>query len=159
MNFNLSTAMGRPRKWCLASAANARAAKQRKYTMPHFTSPTEITIEILDTVLPPATEVDSEDTEVTKWMGGVDHDPETDNSDFSWDDMSSGTDTEADESMDESDNKGEEMARLERVIQHELPLLHSTPYDWIMKKHTAAEWKKAEKNQGFGYTGNSDRTT
>ncbi len=159
LNFNLSTVMGRPRKWRIVSAANARAAKQRRYALPHSASPTETTVEILDSTLPPATEVDSEDNEITKWMGGVNHNPETDNSDFSWDDLSS-TDTEADDSMDESDNICEEMAHLERTMQHELQLLHEpTPYDRIMKKHTAAEWKEAEKNRGFGYTGNSDRNT
>ena len=115
-------------------------------------------VEIVEIELPHAPVSDSEDIEVTKWTGGVNHDPETNNSDFSWDEMST-TETEADESTNESDDEFEEMAHLERAIQHELQLLHGlTPYDKIMNKHTPAEWKEAEKNQGFGYTGNSDRS-
>jgi hypothetical protein len=145
--------MGRPRKWHLLTAANARTAKQRKNAVP-LASSIEVTIENLETELLAATGSDSEVIEVTKWTGGVNHDPETDNSDFSWDD------TEVNESTDESDNEYEEMACLERAIQHELQLLYEpTPYDQIMKKHSAAEWKEGEKNRGFGYTGNSDRTT
>jgi len=82
LNFNLSTVMG-PCKWCIVSTANARAAKQRRYALPHSASPTETAVEILDTTQPPATEVDSEDNEITKWMEGVNHNLEMDNSDFS----------------------------------------------------------------------------
>ena len=126
--------------------------------LPRLASPIETTIEIVKIELPRVTESDSEDMEVTKWTGSVNHDPETDNSDFSWDEMST-TETESDESTNESDDEIEEMADLERVVQHELQLLHRpTPYDEIMKKTTPAEWKEAEKNRGFGYTGNSDKS-
>ena len=136
--------MGRPRKWRLLSAANARAAKQRKSAIGASPAAT-------------GSDSDSEVNEVTTWTGGVNHSPETDNSDFSWDEI---TDTEADETTDESDDEYEEIACLERAIQQELQLLHApTPYDQITEHHTAAEWKEAEKNQGLGYSGNSDRTT
>jgi hypothetical protein len=64
--------MGRPCKWHILSAANARTAKQRKHTVP-LGSPIETTIEILDseTELPAATGPDNEVIEVTKWTGGV----------------------------------------------------------------------------------------
>jgi hypothetical protein len=162
INFPLkiSISMGRPRKWRILSAANARAAKRSKSLLPptRFASPIEATVEIVEIDQPPVTVSDSEDIEVTKWTGGVNHDPETDNSDFSWDEMST-TEAEADESTDGSDDEFEEMAHLERAVQHELQLLHRPKlYDEIMKKHTPAEWKEAEKNRGFGYSGNSERS-
>ena len=80
--------MGRPRKWRIVSAANARAAKQRNYAIP-LASPFETTVEVLEMELPTATASDSEVDEMTKWIGGVNHNPETDNSDFSWDDITS----------------------------------------------------------------------
>jgi hypothetical protein len=57
-------------------------------------------------------------------ISGVNHDLEMDNSDFSWDEMST-METETDGSMNESDDEFEEMAHLERAVQHELQLLHA----------------------------------
>jgi hypothetical protein len=61
--------MGRPRTWCMLSAANARAAKKSKYLLPlpHFSPP--IDTAIVEIELPRATGSDSKDIEVTKWTG------------------------------------------------------------------------------------------
>jgi hypothetical protein len=138
--------MGHPHTWHILSAANACAAKKSKYLLhlPRFSSPIDTTI--VEIELPCATGSDSKDIEVTKWTGGVNHDLEMDNSDFSWDKMLT-METETDGSTNESNDEFEEMAHLERAVQHELQLLHApTPYDKIMKKHTPAKWKEAEKN-------------
>lgn len=148
--------MGHPKAWHKASAAHARAAKQAKSrVLPPFPeeedenpAPAELTTsEILDLTGIPL------DTEETRWTGGVDHvpDSEDDGSDYSWADTSDDDGSESDAS---------DFERLEKSLQHELKLLtEPSPYEMLMKPRVKEDWKKAERNRGLGYTGKSGRTT
>jgi hypothetical protein len=80
----------------------------------------------------------------------------SDNSDFSWEEDSSPLETDDENDLDLAQ-------RLERGFEHELRLLTVEPsaFKKLMKARdyfSKAEWRKAEKNCGFGYTRNSDRS-
>jgi len=111
-------------------------------------------IEILEQ--PPTFSVAADsDVEVTQWMGGVNHNPDTDRSDSIWevteDELEELTDEEG--VYDEDDEQ-----RLQLYEEHELRLLKQlTSWDEIMKPCTKKEWKQAESKRGFGYNGLSER--
>jgi len=139
--------MARPKNWRLRSAAHARASKAAKIARAYSPSLALIPdhpdedVEILDEPID-LTGIPS-DSEETKWTGGVNYDPETDNSDFSWNEENEST------SDDNSDVTDDELVMpLQNVEQG----VHS------LTGHTKGEWKKAEENRAFGYTGNSART-
>lgn len=146
--------MGRPKKsGRIQTLKRARVAR-------HVEEPRSISCNVAfingETVINVMTDSESE-IEVTRWTGGVSHE-QSDNSDFSWEEMSS--DPEDSDISDEeaSYDSEEDTVRLQRSMEHELRLLMElTPYKTIMKSHTSKEWKKAESKRGFGYTGRSDR--
>lgn len=140
--------MGRPKKWRLLSAAHARASKKTK----HEAKRTSTLIEVPEIDL---TGVPS-DTEETRWTGGVNHDPETENSDFSWEEESDSPESEEGVTDDEDPKLVE---RLQRSVEHRRHLLNMvTAYKVLMAEATAVDWKKAECKRALGYTGNSART-
>ncbi|KAF8147998.1 hypothetical protein B0H34DRAFT_758877 [Crassisporium funariophilum] len=165
--------MGRPKLWRHTSAAHARAFKSSKkstYSSPLANSAIfrdaeiDSDIEILgNTSLHTLTE-ERGDEEFTKWTSGVNHYPETDNSDFSWEYTSSEEETsDSDEPQSDKESDAEEkeemVERLRRSMEHEDHLVKCvTAYDILMLKHTKKEWKKAESNRSLGYNGNSGRS-
>lgn len=97
------------------------------------------------------------------WGGGVNHNPETDNSDFSWEDTASEEDTcDSDEPQSDvesdTEDKEEIIERLKKNMEHEAHLLKhvTTVYDKLTAQCTKKDWKRAESNRGLGYNGNSD---
>jgi len=139
--------MGRLKKWRILSAANARAAKKVKMALP-FSPNEDDTLEIDLTGIP-------SDSDETRWPGGVNHDPETDNSDFSWDE---GSESESEDDVTD-DEDPELIARLQKNVEHHLQLLDTvTAYDALMTGSNMADWKKVESKRALGYTGNSART-
>lgn len=167
--------MGRPKKlWRHANAAHARAIKASKkstYSSPLANSAVfrdaecDSDIEILGSTSAHTLTEERDEEEVTKWTGGVNHDPETDNSDFSWEDTSSedeASDSDEPKSDEESDaeEKEEMVERLRRSMEHEDYLFKCvTAYDKLMDNyHTKQDWKKAESNRSLGYNGQSGRS-
>jgi hypothetical protein len=149
--------MGRPKLWRIRSAAHARLSKKTKI-LPSSPANDQTDVEIISETVD-LTGIPS-DSEETRWTGGVENILDSDGSDFSWvssDDESDGDSDEGGISDNESDPELER--RLQRNIEHELELLNApSVYEMLMKKRTQPEWKKAESNRGFGYTGNSART-
>jgi hypothetical protein len=82
------------------------------------------------------------DNEVTKWTGGIDHDPEMDGSDFSWwEDISTADNLESDDSDvlgsssdegKEEEDKDEWRSCLQREIEHEIQSLKE-PFEQLME--------------------------
>ena len=139
--------MARPKNWRVRSAAHARASKAAKKASGYspslvITPDNSEEVEILEEEPIDLTGVPSE-SEETKWAGGVNHDLETDNSDFSWDEENEST------SDDDPDMTDDELVMPLQNVEHGV---HS------LTGRTKAEWKKAEENRVFGYTGNSART-
>jgi len=140
--------MGRPKKWRIHSAAHARASKQ---AVRHSNDSTSDASDIEEMPTYDLTDTFSDHDETT-WTGGVNRDPDSDNSDFSWEEDSSPSETD-------DDNDSDLDQRLRRGFEHELRLLTVEPsaFEKLMKARnfSKAEWRKAERNRGFGYTGNS----
>jgi hypothetical protein len=91
------------------------------------------------------------------WDGTVNHCLSSD-SDYAWTD----SDTKGYNS-DETEYlelEGEDfLESLQNSLQAEMELLgNPTPYETIKRGISVKDWKKLEQTQGFGYTGNSDRT-
>jgi len=164
--------MGRPRKWRQKSIAYARAFKSSK--LPDYSSPSankvtageDSDIEILEYTCESILADGEDDNEVTRWTGGVNHDPEMDGSDFSWwedtsvtDDSESG-DSDGPGSTSGADSEDEDAwrGRLQKEIEHEIQLLNEpSPFEVLMVHRTQEDWKKAESNRSLGYNGNSGR--
>ncbi|KAF8156663.1 hypothetical protein B0H34DRAFT_783079 [Crassisporium funariophilum] len=92
---------------------------------------------------------------------------DTDGSDFEWDTDSESEEESGNEGGPQSDNSdfGEEMEgkeltqSLAQSLQHEMDLLKEVnSYGKLMEPCTTGDWKKAESNCGFGYTGNSKQS-
>ncbi|KAH9014352.1 hypothetical protein EDB83DRAFT_2529309 [Lactarius deliciosus] len=146
-----------------AAAARARAAKYQKRN-----------VEIVDSEIPsdPAIEQPEPDgnhepdIECTGWTGGVNYvpsDTDSNSDDEDW------KETDLDDESDSADGGGE-LEGLEgedlldglqnewELQQQELESLEKpTPYEHILGKTMAKEWKKAEAKRGLGYNGQSAR--
>ena len=127
--------MGRPKKWRIHSAACARASKQAVRHSNDLTSDTSDIEEM------PA--YDLTDSDEMTWTGGVNHTPDSDNSDFSWEEDSSPSETDDNDDLDLDQ-------RLSRGFEHKLRLL--TEKLMTARNFSKAEWRKAERNCGFRYT-------
>ncbi|PPQ84825.1 hypothetical protein CVT24_013261, partial [Panaeolus cyanescens] len=155
--------MGRSKLWQKLSAAHARSFRQ--YNKPSDTSETP---ELTDESCLDKPEEVGVIADEGGWDGGVNHDKDTDNSDFS---LSEGEDGEDEDEENEGvgkdlDEEGDEVARVNNMMQHEQLLIEGNPYqcnafDHIMaEKQRSKDWKKAEnglKSRGV-YTGASKRT-
>jgi uncharacterized sporulation protein YeaH/YhbH (DUF444 family) len=108
------------------------------------------------------------DIECTGWTGGVNHvpsDTDTDSGDEDWKDTDldgGSADSDEDDNEDLEDLEGEDLLdglqKKWELLQQELEDLEKpTPYECILKKTTAKEWKKAEARRGLGYNGKSAR--
>ena len=84
------------------------------------------------------------DCEETRWTGGVNHDPETENSDFSWEE-------ETESPYDEEGVTDDDEHHWE--VQNKV-----TAHAILMAESAKVSWKKAESKRALGYTGNSART-
>lgn len=97
---------------------------------------------------------------VTLWEGGVDHDTDTENSDFL---ISEHSEDEDEDSVDgegiQSGDDGGDVTRLVNSMQHEQWLLNRE-FGVMSEKQTKKDWEKAEKElKGRRkYTGSSQRT-
>jgi hypothetical protein len=135
-----------PSKAQKAAAARAQAAKSQQ------PRPGD---QILDVV------------ECTGWTGGVNHvpsDTERDSDDEDWKDtdLDGGDDENDDDDDDLEDLEGEDLLESLQnkwvLLQQEIEELEKpTPYEHILKKTVAGEWKKAEAQRGLGYNGQSAR--
>jgi hypothetical protein len=91
-----------------------------------------------------------------EWEGGVNHVLSSD-SGTDW----TKSDSDSDPQSDFSELEGQELVEsLQSCLEKELEMLGSqTPYEKVLiRRLTLGDWKKAEGNRGFGYTGNSDRS-
>jgi hypothetical protein len=141
-----------------AAAARAWAAKSQK-------KPVECSDLAIESLEPEHANHNSE-IECTGWNGGVNYvasDTDTDDKDWKDTDSDSGG-AKSGEDLGEDDNKdlegleGEDLLdslqnRWELLQQELKDLGRATPYEHILKKTTAKEWKKAETNCGLGYNG------
>jgi hypothetical protein len=155
-----------------AAAARARAAKSRKKTVQVVQVGSAEISESSSSDFKLAAELDDchdPDIECTGWTGGVNYVPsDSDSDDEDWKDTDwDGPDGGGAES---NDNDNEDLEDLEggdlldglrnkwELLQQELEdLAKPTPYEHILKKTRAKEWKKAETKRGLGYNGLSAR--
>ena len=137
-----------------AAAARARAAKSKKEMV------NSEVVECRSDSDPLAIEPDSEDShdseiECTGWNGGVNYvASDTDLDDEDWKDTDSdsgGAESGEDDNHDLEGLEGEvlldSLQNKWKLLQQELEDLgKATPYEHILKKMTAKEWKRAEAN-------------
>jgi hypothetical protein len=106
--------------------------------------------------------------ECTGWTGGVKHvlsDTETDSNDEDWKNTDlggEGSESDEEDNVDLEELEGEDLLDGLRnkweLLQQELEnLANPYPYEHILKKTKAKEWKNAEAQRGLGYNGLSDR--
>jgi hypothetical protein len=150
-----------------AAAARARAAKSQKKPVEvvECSSDSDPAIEQSDV------DHDSE-IECTGWNGGVNYvasDTDTDGEDWKDTDSDSGG-AESGEDLGPGEDDNQDLEGLEgedlldslrnkwELLQQELEDLgKATPYEHILKKISAKEWKTAETSRGLGYNGQSAR--
>lgn len=146
--------MAHKRKHLLAAAARAREARlnQQQSANPGFE---EINSENTAPKSNLALEINSD--EECCWEGGVNHTLSSDSEFYQ-------TEGESEESTSDSEEfsevEDEDLLRsLQENLAQELKMLASpTPYQEVLQNLTTKDWKKAEQNRGFGYTGNSQRS-
>jgi ribosomal protein S13 len=101
----------------------------------------------------------NEDAEVCTWMGGVNNHLEDDPED--WIDLSNDTaiDDKSDDELDELEGDALRQS-LETQMALEAEVLENSAglYQCLMRSISSKEWKKAEKNRGLGYNGQSSRS-
>ncbi|KAH9018306.1 hypothetical protein EDB84DRAFT_1626781 [Lactarius hengduanensis] len=145
-----------------AAAARARAAKYQKK---------EVEVEVSSDAAIERPEPDGNhepDIECTGWTGGVNYVPsDTDSDDEEWKETDLDLDDESDGpgndgGGDLEDLEGEDLLdglrnELELLQQELKDLEKPTPYEHVLRKTTAKEWKKAEAKRGLGYNGQSAR--
>jgi hypothetical protein len=104
--------------------------------------------------------------ECTGWTGGVKHvlsDTETDFNEEDWKNTDGeGSESNKEDNADLEELKGEDLLdglwNKWELLQQELEnLANPTPYEHILKKTKAKEWKNAKAQRGFEYNGLSDR--
>ena len=132
-----------------AAAAQAREGKARKHLR-------------LDALIISSSESE-EDDEITSWTGSVNNHlimPDSDTDDPDASNISGELDDdevlelEGVELIHSLENPTEHNEQM--MMDMELPV-ESCLVELMKKEITTKDWKKAESNQGFGYTGNSDR--
>jgi len=132
-----------------AAAARARAVKSQKKMVPD-----------LELTFPNSAieQLESEDFECTGWTGGVNNVSSDTDTDDEWKD----TDQDGGDEDSEQDSGNESLEsdiEGEDLLNDLEDLAKPTPYEHILKRTTAKEWKKAESHRGLGYNGQSARRT